>query len=116
MSTPYSSEWWKKLVDINQYMWKHRDILREIGWKILVMIHKGNTDTRGIGLFESLWKVEEAIINTCLRASICFHNVLHWTCSSPRCPLCSNSMVCTENQLFIVGIGPIINKELEFIF
>ena len=37
-------------------------------------------------------------------------------CSSPRCALCSNSLVCIENHLFIVGIVPIINKELEFIF
>ena len=38
------------------------------------------------------------------------------TCSSPRCPLCSHSLVCIENHLFIVGIGPILNKELELIF
>ena len=37
-------------------------------------------------------------------------------CSSPRFPLSSNSLVCIENNLFIVGIGPIIKKELEFIF
>ena len=39
-----------------------------------------------------------------------------WTGSSPRCPLRSHSLVCIENHLFIVGIGPIINKELEFIY
>ena len=38
------------------------------------------------------------------------------TCSSPRCPLLSHSLVCIENNLFIVGIGPILNKELELIF
>ena len=32
------------------------------------------------------------------------------------CPLRSHSLVCIKNQLFIVGIGPILNKELEFIF
>ena len=32
------------------------------------------------------------------------------TCLNPRCPLRSNSLVCTENHLFIVGIGPILNK------
>ena len=35
---------------------------------------------------------------------------------SPRCPLSSHSLVCIENNLFIVGIGPFFNKELEFIF
>ena len=38
------------------------------------------------------------------------------TLSSPRCPLRSHSLVCIENHLFIVGIGPILNKELEFTF
>ena len=38
------------------------------------------------------------------------------TCSSQRCPLRSHSLVCIENHLFILGIGPILNKELEFIF
>ena len=32
------------------------------------------------------------------------------TCSSPRCPLHSHYLVCTENHLFIVGIGPILNN------
>ena len=38
------------------------------------------------------------------------------TWSRPRCPLRSHSLVCIENNLFNVGIGPILNKELEFIF
>ena len=38
------------------------------------------------------------------------------TWSSPRCPLRSHSLVYIENHLFTVGIGPILNKELEFIF
>ena len=42
--------------------------------------------------------------------------ILFGTCSSPRCPLRSHSLVCIENHLFIVGIGPILNKELELIF
>ena len=38
------------------------------------------------------------------------------TCSSPRCPLPSHSLVCIGNHLFVVGIGQILNKELEHIF
>ena len=38
------------------------------------------------------------------------------TCSSPRCPLLSHSLVCSKNHLFIVGIGPICDKEISFIF
>ena len=40
----------------------------------------------------------------------------HKTCSSPRCPLRSHSLVCIEKHLFIVGIRPILNKELKLIF
>ena len=42
--------------------------------------------------------------------------VSYTTCSSPRCPLRSHSLVCIENHLFIVGIGPFLNKELKFYF
>ena len=34
------------------------------------------------------------------------------TCSSPRRHLCSHSLICIKNHLFIVGIGPIRDKEL----
>ena len=43
-------------------------------------------------------------------------DITKMTCSSPRCPLCSHSLVYIENRLFIVGIGPILNNELKFIF
>ena len=33
-----------------------------------------------------------------------------WTCSSPRRAVCSHSLVCSENSLLILGIGPILNK------
>ena len=32
------------------------------------------------------------------------------TCSSPRWAVRSHSLVCSENSLLIVGIGPILNK------
>ena len=44
---------------------------------ILVLIPKGNTCTRSIGLLETLWKVVDAIIDTRLRSSIHFYYVLH---------------------------------------
>ena len=34
------------------------------------------------------------------------------TCSIPRCPLRSHSLVCSKKHLFIVGIVPIRNKEI----
>ena len=35
---------------------------------VLILIPKGTTDTRGIGLLETLWKVVEVLINTRLCA------------------------------------------------
>ena len=50
---------------------------RILGWTILVLISKGNIDTQGIGLLETLWNVMDAIIDTCLRSRIQFHDVIH---------------------------------------
>ena len=69
-STPPRKERWKNLVESTHFMWQQRDILRELGWTILLLTPNGNTDTRVIGLLESLWKMVEAIINTHLRAGI----------------------------------------------
>ena len=38
------------------------------------------------------------------------------TCSSPIRALRFHSLVCSKNSLLIVGIRPILNKELELIF
>ena len=42
--------------------------------------------------------------------------IMIMTCSSLRRAVHSHSLVCSENSLLIVGIGPILNKELELIF
>ena len=52
-------------------------ITQELGWNVLVLIPKGTIDTRGISLLETLWKLVEALIDTCIRASLQFHNLLH---------------------------------------
>ena len=43
----------------------------------MVIIHKGNTDNWGIGLLDTLWEVVEALIETHLRTSLKFYDVLH---------------------------------------
>ena len=48
-------------------MWCTGEIPQELGWTGLGLITKGNTYTLGIGLLETLWKVVEALINTCCR-------------------------------------------------
>ena len=76
-SNPTRPEQWQNILYITQLVWHYGENLREIVWTILVLTPKGNTDTRGIGLLESLWKVVEVIIDTFLRASVRLHNVLH---------------------------------------
>ena len=44
---------------------------------VLVLIPKGGTNTRGIGLLGTLWKVVEALIDTRLCSSLNMHDVLH---------------------------------------
>ena len=46
-------------------------------WTVLFLIPKGTTDTQAIVLLETLWEVVYALINTHLRASLKFHEVLH---------------------------------------
>ena len=58
-------------------MWRTGEIPQELGWTVLVIISKVTTTTRGIGLLETLWKVAEALIYTCLRAILHMHDVLH---------------------------------------
>ena len=48
---------------------------------MLVLIPKGNTDTQGIVLLQSLWKGVDDIIDTRLMTSVRLHNVLHGFCS-----------------------------------
>ena len=58
-------------------MWHAGEIPQESGWTVLVVIPKGTTNTRGIGLLETLWKVVEALVYTCLHTILQFHEVLH---------------------------------------
>ena len=65
------------LVEIVQHMWRTMEIPQELGWTALVLIHKGKTDNWSIGLLDTLWEVEEALIETRIRASLQFYDVLH---------------------------------------
>ena len=48
-----------------------------MGWTVLVLIPKGTTETRFVGLLETLWKVVEALIETRICVSLQFHDILH---------------------------------------
>ena len=43
----------------------------------MVLIPKGKTNYRGIGLVEVMWKVVAAMLNLRITASITFHDFLH---------------------------------------
>ena len=66
-----------RLVNIVQHMWLTGEIPQELGWIILSLIPKGSTYSQCIGLLETLWKVVEVIIDTRLRTSIHFHDVIY---------------------------------------
>ena len=65
------------LVDLIYHMWRTGEISQELGWTILVLISKLTINRRGIVLLESLFKVMEALIGTCLHASLQMNDVLH---------------------------------------
>ena len=58
-------------------MWRTGEIPQEFGWTILFLVPKGTTNTKFIGLLETLWKVVEALIDTRLRASLQMHDAIH---------------------------------------
>ena len=68
--------------------------------------------------YKSQQKLIKKIYTTTLFGQIVFLNLVvklfSITCSRPRHPLCSHSLVFSENQLFIVGIVTICDKELYF--
>ena len=68
---------WEKLVNLVQHMWESRTLPTELSWTILVLLSKVHPDTREIGMFEVLWKVVEAIINTCINTVVTLNNVLY---------------------------------------
>ena len=76
-STPPRPDQCHNLVDITQFVWNNGEISEDLGWTILVLIPKGNSDTRGISLEELLWKVVEAIIGTHLRTSVSPHDNIY---------------------------------------
>ena len=74
---PPQRDLWVCLVDLLYHMWRTGEIPHDSGCTILVLIPKGVTDTRGMNLLETLWKVVETLVDTRLCASLQMHDVLH---------------------------------------
>ena len=64
-------------MEILQNVWLTGEIPQELSYTVLIFIPKGTTDTRGIGLLDTLWKVAEVLIDNCRRAILQFHDILH---------------------------------------
>ena len=80
---------------------------------IIVLTPKGNTDTQGIGLLDTLWKVVEAIIDTSLKLCITFHNVFHDFCtvrvmgkSILELKIIQDLDSIDQDPLFLVSLNP----------
>ena len=106
-------EHWMCLVDIVQHIWSTGEIPHDLGWTILVLIPKGTTNTRGIELLETLWKVVEALIDTSILASLQLHDFLHrfragiGTCTAIILLKLSQKLASIEQDPSITGIsGP----------
>ena len=49
----------------------------ELSWNTLVLLPKGNTDTREVVLLEFQWKAAKGIIDTQIKTAVMFHDALH---------------------------------------
>ena len=58
-------------------MFREGKLSEDATWQTVVLIPKGKTDYRGIGLVEVMWKVVAVILNSRLSASITLHDFLH---------------------------------------
>ena len=65
------------VVDLVHSAFQEGNLVEEATWQAVVLIPKGKTDYRGIGLVEVMWKSAAAILNRQLMASITFHEFLH---------------------------------------
>ena len=65
------------VMDLVQSEFQEGNLAEEATWQVVVLITKGETDYRGIGLMEVMWKVVVAIFKFRLTASINFHDFLH---------------------------------------
>ena len=53
----------------------------KLGWNVMVLIPKGNADTRGISILYVVCKVVDAVIDTRIKTVVQLHNVLHRFCA-----------------------------------
>ena len=62
-------------------MWERGTIPGDLGWKILILIPKGNAETLGVGVLEFLCKMMKALIYTSINNLVTLHDFLHGFCA-----------------------------------
>jgi len=67
---------WEALLQLVQAVWEEGRIPTQLGLVVTVLIPKGGSDYRGIGLLKLIWKVIERVIDKRLEA-IALHDSLH---------------------------------------
>ena len=65
------------MVEITQTAFWEGELTEEATWQTVVLIPKGKTEYRGIGLVEVTWKVVAAILHRRLTTAITYHDALH---------------------------------------
>jgi hypothetical protein len=70
---------WCMFLKLAQAVWDHGNIPPQLLWVIVVLIPKGGSNYRGIGLLEPMWKVCEQVMDTRLNR-IPLHKSLHGCC------------------------------------
>ena len=83
-------------------MWEHRTIPTNLVWTILILIPKGNVDTRGIRLLEVLYNVMEAIIDKYIKKSVKFYDVIHGCTAIKELKLAQKLANVDQDPLFLV--------------
>ena len=62
------------VVDLIQLAFREGKLAEEAMWQVVVLVTKGKTDYRVIGLVEVMWKLVVAILNRRIMASITYHD------------------------------------------
>ena len=74
-NTGTGDAWWTFLKLIER-LWKTGYIPQQMLWMVIVLLPKGRSDYRGIGLLDHIWKVLEVVMDNRLKI-LDYHDCLH---------------------------------------
>ena len=68
---------WDWVVDIINTVFMEGRLPDECMWQTVVLLPKGNGESRGVRFVEVLWKDLFGVVNLCIGAAAKFHDMLH---------------------------------------